>query len=137
MYCVLNILQDVLVCFSLLLSKNILHAFNIAFEVFDYENSRLLEKEELKHVITLLNEVLRSFGDKYLDNAQITDFVDSIFTISGRIDGYICYDDYLDVITEHPIIQLLISIQFQGKFATFTNRLFSLYRNKYYRFISI
>ena len=97
-----------------MLSTSLTHAFTIAFETFDYENTRLIEKDELKHIITLMNEVLRSFGDRYLELSQIIDFVDSIFTISGRIDGYICYDDYLDAMTEHPIIQLLISIQFQG-----------------------
>ena len=34
--------------------------------------------------------------------------------MNGKIDGVICYVDYINSIVEHPIIQMGMCVQFQG-----------------------
>ena len=111
--------QDIFITMLLVASSDVQMCLLSSFEMIDIENSRLLSKAEFERIFTLLNNTFLNFSDKYLHKFQILDLVDSIFTTSGRIDGYICYDDYLGIIEEHPIIELLLSPQFQGIFCTY------------------
>ena len=53
-------------------------------------------------------------GDKCLLETQIEDLINSIYTMNGKIDGVICYVDYIQSIVQHPIIQMGLCVQFQG-----------------------
>jgi hypothetical protein len=50
----------------------------------------------------------------FMNDKQITDLVDSIYTSAGMIDGDICYLNIIEYITNHPIVELMLSPQFQG-----------------------
>jgi len=45
---------------------------------------------------------------------QVNDFVDSLYTATGRIDGPIYYPDYYAAIKQHPLVEMYCSLQFQG-----------------------
>jgi len=82
--------------------------------MYDYEKKELLEKREFIQIFRTMNLLLENFGDKHLQESQLDDLVDSVFTIHGKIDGCICYEDYVSSIVDHPIIQLSLCVQFQG-----------------------
>ena len=106
--------KDLVISISLLLSCSLKESFKTAFELFDFEKKALLEKSEFTRIFRNLNLLLDNFGDKNLYDSQLEDLVNSIFTINGKIDGCICFDDYVISITEHPIIQLSLCVQYQG-----------------------
>ena len=53
-------------------------------------------------------------GDKPLDSKYINDLADSIFTTAGKIDGAIQWGEYIELISEHPILEMLLAPQYQG-----------------------
>ena len=73
-----------------------------------------MSKHNFLEIVRLLSDGLSFFGDRPLHDIQLRDLVDSIFTSAGLIDGVICYVDYIGVLLGHPIIQMLLSPQFQG-----------------------
>ncbi len=97
-----------------MLAKNPKDCIETAFAMFDVEKHQLIEKEEMYRIFCLLNSTVQSLGDKFLIELQLRDLVDSIYVSIGKIDGYLYYPDYFNNILDHPIIQVLISLQFQG-----------------------
>ena len=53
-------------------------------------------------------------GDRPLDSAYVMDLVDSVYTTAGKIDGHINYTEYIELIAEHPIVEMLLTPQYQG-----------------------
>jgi Ca2+-binding EF-hand superfamily protein len=107
-------IRVVLIAFVMLLAGSPRQFLDIAFQLFDRVGSGLIEKKDLLDICLLANDTLLFFGDKNLKSMQIVDFVDSVFTSAGKIDGEIFYPDYLDTMTDHPIMEMLLSPQFQG-----------------------
>jgi hypothetical protein len=62
----------------------------------------------------LLNNTCYFFGDKKLIDSQVGDLVDSIFTLAGKLDGSLTPDETFDLLISHPILEMFISMQFQG-----------------------
>jgi Ca2+-binding EF-hand superfamily protein len=106
--------KDLMISLGILLGGNLKGALKNAFEIFDYEKKEILEKNEFIRIFRISNMLLLNFGDKNLLDSQLFDLINSVYTSSGKIDGCICYNDYLPTIVEHPIIQLSLSVQFQG-----------------------
>lgn len=104
----------VLIAFCMLLASTSRQYMTIAFQLFDRTGSGLIEKKDLLDITLLANDTLLFFGDKNLKQMQVVDFVDSVFTSAGKIDGEIHYDDYIDTMVDHPIIEMLMAPQFQG-----------------------
>ena len=44
----------------------------------------------------------------------VNDFVDSLYTATGRIDGPIYYPDFYTAIQQHPLMEMYLSLQYQG-----------------------
>ena len=82
--------------------------------MFDYDRKELLERNEFIRIFRLLNDLLENFGDRFLVPSQLEDLVNSVYTLNAKIDGVICYGDYLGTLTEHPIVQMSLCLQFQG-----------------------
>ena len=108
--------KDLIIDIAVLMScsKDMVAFFGMAFELFDYEDKLLLERSELVRIFRNLNLLLDNFGDKNLNDSQLQDLINSVFTINGKIDGCICYKDYITTIVEHPITQLSLCMQYQG-----------------------
>jgi Ca2+-binding EF-hand superfamily protein len=104
----------VLIAFSMLLAHSAKEFVRITFQLFDRTSSGLIEKKDLLDIASLANDTLLFFGDKNLKSMQVVDFADSVFTAAGKIDGEIAYMDYVDTMTDHPIVEMLLSPQFQG-----------------------
>lgn len=77
--------------------------------------SKSCEKLEWIILLRLLNDTCNAFGDRKLQDVQIFDLVDSLYTQYGEIDGKIDYEDFYNLLLQHPIMELFVSIQFQGQ----------------------
>ena len=106
--------KDLMILIAVLLAPDLTSAIETAFRIWDFERKELLEQKEFMRVLRNLNMLLENFGDKKLQESQMQDLVNSVYTINGKIDGVICYTDFLTVIVEHPIIQISLCVQFQG-----------------------
>jgi len=103
-----------MISLAALKARSLEEAFRNAFEMFDYEKKELLERGEFIRVFRLLNDLLEDFGDRFLVPSQVEDLTNSIFTLNAKIDGVICYGDYVNTVSEHPIVQMCLCLQFQG-----------------------
>lgn len=106
--------RAVLIAMGLLVSKTLRDAIELALHLFDRAQCSLIEKADLLYLFRLLNDILLYFGDRHLLDTQIIDLVDSVFTSAGKLEGEIFYPDYLDLITEHPIVEMVQAPQYQG-----------------------
>lgn len=113
-------IRDVCISLAPLLAKNLTHMYTICFEILDRQKVNLVTKEDVVLVMKLMNNTCSNVGDKPLAPEILSDYVDSVYTAAGRIDGEIYYPDYVETLSMHPIIQLLLSPQFQG---TLTSKL--------------
>lgn len=108
-------LRDLFIAYSVLCAKSIRECFQFSFEVIDRIGSQLIDKSQLLHVLTTLNESILFFGDRPLETKQVVDLTDSIFASASKVSGSISYPVYLDTIISHPIVELVMSPQFQRK----------------------
>lgn len=106
--------RNIAIAISVLLAKTPRDCLEFALRQYDRNNSDLIEKSELHTLFVIMNDTLLYFGDKHLAEEQIRDLVDSIFTTAGKIDGLIYYPNFYDLIVSHPIVEMLLSPQFQG-----------------------
>jgi len=44
----------------------------------------------------------------------VHDLIDSTYTTAGKLDGSIYYVNFIEYMSSHPIIEMLLSPQFQG-----------------------
>jgi hypothetical protein len=88
-------------------------AFAMKIHSTDME-SEFITKSEVLKLLKLLNNSLNYFGDNKLHIAQIDDLVDSVYTLRGRVDGDISREDFITLMFQHPIVELALSVQFQG-----------------------
>jgi len=110
-------IRHVLVPFALCVGANrgtVASVIRLIFSIFDRKRSEVVEKEEMIRIFNLCNEGLLYVGDKPLAPVFITDLTDSIYTTAGRLDGGVQWVEYVELIAEHPIIEMLIAPQFQG-----------------------
>jgi hypothetical protein len=84
-----------------------------AFEIYANGNTHC-EKNECIWLLRLLNNTCSFCGDKSLNDMQVSDLVDSIYTMSGRIDGAIPYEEMYSLLLSHPLLEMFLSLQFQG-----------------------
>lgn len=108
-------LKDLLTLFTIVFSSSVEDCLRLAMTIHDRQSLQIIEKTKLLHIFTLLNESCCYFGDMFLTKAQLQDLTDSIYTNAGKIDGDIVYMDFLHFMAEHPIIEMLLSPQFQGQ----------------------
>ena len=52
--------------------------------------------------------------NKQITNVRQDDFVDSIYTSAGKINGCIYYPNFIEYISTHPLMEMFLSPQFQG-----------------------
>lgn len=107
-------IRDILISFTVIVAKDISDCINTTFRIYDRSETSVVSKEQLNHIFVVMNESLFNFGDRCLNSNIVVDLADSIFTVAGKIDGDICYPDYLTSMTHHPILAMLLSQQFQG-----------------------
>lgn len=108
-------IQHVILSFVIITSTTIEHCLESSFRIVDRpKKTRLVEKSELTDMFKLINDALYFFGDKYLYTQQIYDLVDSIYTSAGLIDGAFPYQTFIPYMAGHPIVEMAVSMQFQG-----------------------
>ena len=110
-------IRHVLVPFALCVGANngtVAGVIRLIFSIFDRKRSEVVEKEEMIRIFNLCNEGLLYVGDKPLAPVFITDLTDSIYTTAGRLDGGVQWVEYVELIAEHPILEMLIAPQYQG-----------------------
>jgi Ca2+-binding EF-hand superfamily protein len=105
---------DLLIAVSPLTARRFQDIFNRMFFFYDRSSSFMIEKHEIVRILKILNSTCEALGDRPLKSEVISDFVDSLYTSAGKIDGPIYYPDFIDSMSIHPIMELFISPQFQG-----------------------
>lgn len=107
-------LIDVLISFTVFTCTSLESCIIFCIEIFDRNRTHFIEKDDLLRVFTMLHEACTYTGDKMIDRFRIRDFIDSIFTSAGKIDGSIYYPNFIDLMSGHPIIEMFLSVQYQG-----------------------
>ena len=107
-------IRDAFVCFSLLVVKSIPRVFELSINMLEREGTNIVDKQQLFHVIRLLNDTCYYFGDRYLQSEQLHDLVDSLYTSAGKIDGTVYFPHFVEFLANHPIVEMFLSPQFQG-----------------------
>lgn len=104
------------VCISLvpIVAKSIPHMYSMSFEILDRKKEMTVGKEQVTLMLKLMSATCGYVGDKPLAPEVLDDYVNSLYTSAGLIDGSIYYPDYIETLSIHPIIQLFLSPQFQG-----------------------
>jgi Ca2+-binding EF-hand superfamily protein len=105
---------DLLIALSPLTARRFPDIFHRIFYFYDRCSSFMIEKHEIVRILKILNSTCEALGDRPLKSEVISDFVDSLYTSAGKIDGAIYYPDFTDSMSIHPIMELFISPQFQG-----------------------
>lgn len=108
---------DLLISLAPLTTRGVKELFNRCFWIFDRRGNQMIAKHHIIHIVKLLNGCFESVGDKPLAPEIVYDFVNSVYTSAGKIDGEIYYPDFVEFMTLHPIVELFISPQFQGSLA--------------------
>ena len=99
----------------MLLEIDIADKVSFAMKLYcDDMKCEVISKIGILNFLKILNNTLAFFGDKKLQVSQIEDLVDSIYTLRGKVDGDISHDDFITLMFQHPIVELALSIQFQG-----------------------
>jgi Ca2+-binding EF-hand superfamily protein len=107
-------IRDVLISMTPLLANSVQQMLTYSFNFMDRQKTQLIQKHELQWMLSLLNGTCANVGDKSLSAERLDDYINSVYTSAGKIDGEIFYPNYLENFYTHPIIYLLLSPQFQG-----------------------
>ena len=151
-------IRDVFISILVVISKSVKECIDAAFLLYNRGNNltriktvgsststsdenidrKMVSNKSLFHILSLLNISCSYFSDKYLEQSQVEDLVDSVFATSsssssssslastspsksshtsvsenGKIKRLNFYE-FSDVIVLHPLLEMMISIQFQG-----------------------
>ena len=108
-------LQDILTSYSILLDLPTLsERVWTAFEIYSLGKEEC-SKSSCLWLLRLLSSACHFCGDKTLQDSQIADLIDSIFTLDGKIDGDISFSDLFTLLLHHPLLEMFASLQFQGR----------------------
>lgn len=108
-------LRDIMLAYCLVVAKESIGQFlTMLFRTFDRSESFAIERREMLRLFTLVNECIFYFGDRPLEPRHVRDLVDSVFTTAGKIDGHVNWTDYIELIDQHPIVEMFFSMQYQG-----------------------
>lgn len=107
-------IRDVCLSLAPLVAKSIDHMYSLCFDILDRKKELTVGKEQIILMMKLMSATCANIGDKPLAPEIIDDYVNSLYTSAGLIDGDIYYPDYIETLSIHPIIQLYLSPQFQG-----------------------
>ena len=106
--------QDIVACFSILVRGSLRERLQHAFHIHAHGKDTC-DKYDFLRLLKLLNGMCQNVGDRALSDRQIEDLVDSIYTLIGRIDGNVLYSDFMEVLLQHPLLEMFVSKQFQNK----------------------
>lgn len=107
-------LKDVIVAIMPLCCRSLRECFTYCFSVYDRSKSGVVDKQRMVHFLKVLNTACEYCGDRALNSVQIYDLVDSLYTSAGKIDGSLFYMSVVDSLATHPIVEMMLSPQFQG-----------------------
>lgn len=85
-----------------------------AIDIMYGQETMFISKKDLSELLKALNAALGYYGDKNVYPDQVDDLIDSVFTICGKVDGEISRYDAIGAVSGHPIVEMVISLQFQG-----------------------
>ena len=109
--------REYVISIAPLTARNIPELFQFCIKVYDRTKRLMICKSDLLLIMKLVNQTCDFVGDKPLPGDAVHDYINSIFTTAGKIDGDIYYPDYMESLSMHPIVELFLSPQFQGNIA--------------------
>ena len=107
-------LKDAIIALSPITCRSLKECFSFCFTIYDRSKSGVVDKQRMVHFLKILNTSLGYCGDKELNAVQIYDLVDSVYTSAGLIDGPLFYASIIESLATHPIVEMMLSPQFQG-----------------------
>ncbi len=107
-------IRDVLCAFAPLAAKDDEELLLTCCQIFDLEDTKTVGFGVLLHIFQLVMTGISFFGDRVLERVQIIDVVNSVFTLAGKPEGFVYYENYFNTIMGHPIVVLFKSEQYQG-----------------------
>ncbi|CAN0392941.1 unnamed protein product, partial [Hapterophycus canaliculatus] len=76
----------------------------VSFELFDHNNTRKIEQDEMEQLLISINDTASYFGDPVLKRAQIKELVLDIFGEYAGRTGSLDYASYVKAVAEHPVV---------------------------------
>lgn len=107
-------IRDLCIMVCPMVSTGVMECLQLVFRCFDVDRTLLIDKDQLFEVLNLLNYSFFFSGDNKFEVSQVENFVNSIFTSGGQIDGMIRYTEFLETIAQHSLMELFLSVRFQG-----------------------
>lgn len=106
--------REYIVTVAPLTAKNIQELFQFCISIYDRSKRLMINKSDLLLIMKLINQTCDFVGDKAMSGDVVHDYINSIYTTAGKIDGDIYYPDFMEAFALHPIVELFVSPQFQG-----------------------
>ena len=100
--------------FTTTVAKNDEELLMTCCEIFDLDDTKTVGYGVLLHIFRLIMDGISFFGDKILEQNQIVDVVNSVFTLEGKTEGFIYFENFIETIIGHHVVVLLKSQQYQG-----------------------
>jgi hypothetical protein len=107
-------IRDVLCMYSPVATKDLADCLQLACTMFDLDDTKTVGYGVLLHIFKLLMDGVDMFGDKTVSYTHLIDVTNSVFTMEGKLGGFIAYEEYIPHIVVHPVAVLFASHQFQG-----------------------
>ena len=77
----------------------------VAFELYDLDGTRQVSPEEMKFVLTAMNNTCSYFGDNTLSKDELDRLVQDIYKDADVSQtGTLSYTEYMNAIAQHPIL---------------------------------
>lgn len=99
-----------------LISGTALQKMEFAFDVYDYHNSTLVSRGDMKKILNSMNLVASYFGDPVVSPKEIEDLVKDVFDATPTPTEPLKYKEYMQAIIDHESVQLFASGRGQVRF---------------------
>ena len=93
-----------------LINGDAVDKLNFSFELYDLDGTKQVKPDEMRFVMTAMNNTCSYFGDKTLTKDEIGRLVDEIFKDADVTQtGALNYEEYMSAVAQHPIMVQFLS----------------------------
>ena len=93
-----------------LINGDMVDKLNFSFELYDLDGTKQVKPEEMRFVLTAMNNTCSYFGDKTLTKEEIGRLTDEIFKDADVSQtGALSYSEYMSAVVQRPILVQFLS----------------------------
>ena len=97
--------KEFIVGIAPLINGDMVDKLNFSFELYDLDGTKQVKPEEMRFVLTAMNNTCSYFGDKTLTKEEIGRLTDEIFKDADVSQtGALSYSEYMSAVVQHPIL---------------------------------